>query len=359
MKTLLFKYITVILLTIPLVITANNGKGKYTKEKTIKKEFNVTASALLKINNKYGNLNITSWNENRIVIEIHIKTSGNNEEKVQKKLDGISVDFETSSNMVSAKTIFNKSNKSWFWGRNNNINMKINYTIKLPIKNSVDLNNDYGSISLDRIDGHTKINCKYGRLDIGELRGRNNYLNFDYTSKSQIDYINSGKINADYSGFTIDKAGDLTLNADYTSSTITKMENLVYSSDYGSLKIGEAKNIKGNGDYISVKFGKVHGNVDVVADYGSIKIGELTENAGNVNINSDYTGIKIGHNSAYNFNFQLKSSYGGIRGLDNCNIQVKEIKNTRKFYKGNCGSQKTSNSINIATEYGSISIYKN
>ena len=73
----------------------------------------------------------------------------------------------------------------------------------MPVKNSVNLSNDYGNIILDRVDGHAKISCDYGRLDLGELRGRNNQLSFDYTSKSEIGYMNSGEIRADYSGFTI------------------------------------------------------------------------------------------------------------------------------------------------------------
>ena len=88
MKTLLFKYATLVLLVAPLVLMANDGKikGKHTREKTIKKEFNVNSDALLKVSNSYGNLNITSWNENRVLIEVHIKTNGNNLDKVQKKI---------------------------------------------------------------------------------------------------------------------------------------------------------------------------------------------------------------------------------------------------------------------------------
>ena len=116
------------------------------------------------------------------MIEVHIKTNGNNEEKVQKKLEQISIDFEASRSSVFAKTKFESNRTTWGWNsKNSNVNMQINYTIKLPVKNNVHLNNDYGTILLDRIDGHAKINCDYGRLEIGELRGRNNQLNFNYT----------------------------------------------------------------------------------------------------------------------------------------------------------------------------------
>lgn len=362
MRTLLFKYTLLLLMVSPGIILANIDKpgGKYTKEKTIKKEFNVNFDALLKVNNNYGNLTITSWNENRVVIEVHIKTNGNNEEKVQKKLDEISVNFEASRSVVYAKTTYGEKSSSWGWnwGRNNNVNMQINYTIKVPIKNNVNLDNDYGNITLDRIDGHAKINCDYGRLEIGELRGRNNQLNFDYTSKSTFGYINSGEIKADYSGFTIEKAGDLIVNADYTSATIEKMENLDYSSDYGNLEIGEGNNITGNGDYITVKLGTIHGNVDIRSDYGSIRINELAADAGNVSIRSDYTGIKIGYNSEYHFDFNITTDYAGVSGKEDFEINISTEKSSSKHYEGYYGSKNSGNMVMLTSDYGGISFTK-
>ena len=361
MKTLLYKYAVVILLTVPLILSAHDGKqkGRYTKEKTIKKEFNVNSDALLKISNSYGNLNITSWNENRVLIEVHIKTNGNNEEKVQQKLDEITVDFENSSSMVYAKTIFNRNKFNWGWGNNNNVNMQVNYTIKLPIKNSINLNNDYGSIFLDRIDGHAKISCDYGRLEIGELRGRNNQLSFNYTSKSSIGYINSGDIKADYSGFTIKKAGDLVIRADYTNSTIEKIKNLQYSTDYGNIEIGEVHNIQGNGDYITVKLGTVHGNLDINSDYGSIRIDKMAQDAGNLRIESDYTDVKIGYDPDYYFNFEIRTSYAGVRGKDDFEINISTEKSNKRYYKGYYGKANSGNNLSISCDYGGISFTKN
>ncbi|MBC2840197.1 DUF4097 family beta strand repeat-containing protein [Robiginitalea sp. SC105] len=330
-------------------------RGRHTKEKTIKKEFNVNSDALLKIDNSFGNLVLTSWNENRVVIEVHITTNGNNEDKVQNKLEEITVEFEASASMVSARTRIGKDNSWGWWGKNNNVNMQINYTVRMPVKNSVNLSNDYGNISLDRLDGHARISCDYGRLDLGELRGRNNELSFDYTSKSRIGFMNSGKIRADYSGFVIEKAGDLDISADYTDSAVEQMENLTYSSDYGNLDVGEANNIRGSGDYINVKLGTIHGDVDITADYGSIRIERMAQDAGDINIRTDYTGIKIGYDPAYHFNFEISSEYAGVSGKEDFTINVSREKNSSRYYQGYYGSSSSGNSVNITSEYGNIS----
>ncbi len=334
---------------------AHEFQGKQTKEKTIKKEFKVNPDALLKIENSYGNLVLNSWDENRVVIEVTITANGSNEEKVQRKLDEITVEFEASADMVSARTRFEKSSSWGWWGKNNNVNMQINYTIKMPVKNSVHLSNDYGNITLDRVDGHAKISCDYGRLDLGELRGRNNQLSFDYTSKSRIGYMNSGQISADYSGFTVEKAGDLNISADYTNSTVLKMDNLVYSSDYGDLEVSEAGNIQGAGDYINVKLGTIHGKVDIAADYGSISIDRLAEDAGSINLRTDYTGIKIGYDPAYHFDFEISTEYAGVKGKEDFNISISKEDNSSRYYKGFYGSAESGRTIRINSEYGSVS----
>ncbi|WP_299173269.1 hypothetical protein [uncultured Allomuricauda sp.] len=362
MKTLLYKYTLLAFFLLPLAVVANNDelKGKYTKEKTIKKEFEVNSDVLFKAKNSYGNLNLTSWDEDRIVIEVHIKTSGNNEERVLKRLDQIDVDFENTSSLVSARTRFGDKGNSWGWNwGKRNVNVQVNYTIKLPVKSSIHLNNDYGNIYVDRIDGHAKISCDYGKIDVGELRGRNNELRFDYTSRSTFDYINSAEIIADYSGFTIEKAGDLIVKTDYTNAVINEMGNLDYSSDYGSIEVKEVQNVQGNGDYIGVKLGTVHGNLNINSDYGSIKITEMAPDAGNINIKSDYTGVKIGYNTGYHFDFEISTEYAGVSGKDAFEINISKEKSSEKYYKGYYGKQNSGNLVQIYSDYGGVSFNQN
>ncbi len=363
MKTIYYNIL--ILMLIPALSIAHNGelKGKYTKEKTMKKEFQVNSNALLKISNDYGNLDITSWNENRVVIEVSIKVSGNNEEKVIKKLEAINVDFSSSSDLVSARTTFNKNNSSWWdkWtnGWNNNINMKINYTVKVPITNSVDLNNDYGNITLDKIEGNSKINCDYGQIILGELLGENNYINIDYTNNSSINYIKNGTINADYSDFEVTKSNRIDLNADYTQSRFKSIENLNYNCDYGGIHIENGGNVVGDSDYLNTKIKNISNELIINSDYGSIDIQNLDPSFKNVTIKTDYTGVRIGYKETCNFDISLKTSYGGIKVDESIEVNKKYVKDSKKEYQGYYGTKNSGNSITILSSYGGIKLSKN
>ena len=335
--------------------------GKHTKEKKINKEYSVGSEALVKINNSYGNIDVITWQENRVVIEVTITVNGNDEEKVQRKLNEIDVVFDDSPNMVSAKTIFskNKSNSWWKWNNNNNVNMKINYVVKMPITNDVDLNNDYGSINLDRLEGRAMLDCDYGKITTKELMADNNTINFDYTHNSYFEYIKSGIIKADYSDFTVAKAKDLEINADYTKSKIEIAEDVDFNCDYGSITLDQLNSVTGDGDYLTIRLGDVHKNVDLKSDYGSIKIERMMANAGDVNIESDYAGIKIGYQSGYNFSFDIDLEYASLREDDGLEITKKRIESTDKYYSGYHGSQNSGNMIRIRSDYGSVSFFKN
>ena len=362
MKT--YYNILVVAFLLPLMALANNDgpKGKYKAERKIHKEYDVSPSAGLEIDNSYGSIDIVTWDENRIVIDVTIITHANSEEKAKEKLREIDVDFTANGSLVKAVTRFGNENKSlwssWF-GDNDNASMEINYTVKMPVTNSVDLDNDYGSIRINRLEGNARINCDYGQLIIGELLADNNYLNFDYTSKSTIQYMKSGKINADYSGFTLDKVERLELNADYTRSEIGEVKDLNYNCDYGKVQVGKVEKVIGRGDYISNKFGTVSGNINLNTDYGSISIDRLTNGAKEVIIRSDYTGVKMGFASDYSFNFIINLDYASFKGSESVEITKSHRDTTDKRYEGFHGTKNSGNTINIASEYGGVTFFEN
>ncbi|WP_397362906.1 hypothetical protein [Olleya sp. R77988] len=345
-------------LLLPLIAFSNTGDmdGKHTKKKTITKAFTVNSNATLKIANKYGNLDIVTWTGNTIEFEITITTNGNDAEEVQKKLDDIDVEFSATSSLVSAETIIGKKKKNswWSWSNNNNVNMKINYVVKMPITNNVNLNNDYGSINLDTLEGHCEINCDYGKITTKELLGDNTNLNFDYSNNCYFEYIKNGKINADYSGFTVAKTKTLGIIADYTKSLVEIAENIEYNCDYGSLRVNKLNNINGNGDYLTVVLGDVYKNVNINADYGSIKIGKMTKNAENITIDSDYVGTKIGIDPEYAFDFEIDLEYGSLKGDNNFEMETKKVQHSDKYYSGYHYKKNSGNLIKINSEYGSV-----
>lgn len=353
-------WITLFLIA-PLLAMANPNTGKwdFEKSKTIKKEYDVNADASLSIKNKYGNVDVISWNQNRVEIEVTITVSGNNESKVLDRLSKINVDFDGSRSGVSAKTDINNNSKSWY-NSNNKMNFQIDYKVKVPVTNSVNLNNDYGTISLNEIKGRADISCDYGKLLVGSLYHGDNSINIDYTSDSEIELINGGTINADYSKFRIEKAKNIDLHADYTDSHFVTLEDLTYSCDYGKLVVDVANNIDGHGDYLTIRLGKIYKNLSIQADYGGIKVERLMNGFEKLHIDTEYAGIKVGLDNGISFDFTAKLSYAGFDfDGDDVTYLKKNVKSQSKYYEGYINKENSGSVIDINSEYGGVKLYKN
>ncbi|WP_417875729.1 hypothetical protein [Winogradskyella sediminis] len=360
---LLYK-ISFLIVLMPSIIWATHKQpsiAKHERQKTIKKSFNVNADATFNITNRYGNIDIVTWDKNQIDIQVTIKVEGSNESKVNEKLAELDVAFQAAPHKVSAITAIegNSYETSW-WNKKigNKVKMEVNYVVKMPITNSVKLFNDYGYINLDKLKGNAFIKCDYGKVTTKELLGNSNYIKMDYTKNSYFEYINNGTIEADYSEFTVAKAKDLNLEADYTTSVIEIAENVVYECDYGSLKIDNINNVDGSGDYLALRLGTIFKTAIIKADYGSIKIDRVTSNTKKLDIDTEFVGITVGIDNNYNFDFYIDIDFGSLKATEDFHFTEKNTDNFGKKYIGYHGTPNSNNSVNISSEYGSIT-FKN
>lgn len=332
----------------------------YKRTKTIVKEFRVGHNNTVAVNNKYGDITITTWNENKVSIEVVITVKSSDEELADKRFNSINIEFNQEDNRVLAQTIIHKKKGGWsFFKRNVSIDTQIDYHIKMPVYNQVDLNNDYGSIFIDVLDGKSKINCDYGFIRIGKLNNKINTIFMDYGSNSTIDFINEGKINTDYSSLAIDRANDLKIVADYSNIEIEWVENLTYKNDYGSLKIENIQSLEGNGDYLTVKVDQLYKNMNVSCDYGSIKVHQIHKGFAKVLIDADYTGVKLGIVNTASFKFDLSNSYADIKFEDlDASFTYKEIIMFSKIFKGKVGKDSTNSFIKVTSSYSNLRLYQ-
>lgn len=353
--------ITLLVALIPSILFAKIAELKHEKIKKINREFSVSKNANLQLLNKYGNVTITSWNENKISIEVVITVKGNDLERVEDRIENIQVEFKASSDKVFAKTILESGDKNWnWWKKTDNLNYKINYFVKMPKTNSIELKNEYGSIFLDALSGNAYIKCEYGKIILGELLGENNTINLDYCSSSSISFIKNGILNLDYSKLSIENSEKIKSNSDYTTLEINKVKEINFNAGYGSLKIEDGETIIGNSDYTGLRFGTVSKKLQIDTDYGSIFVKDLKKNFESVLINGEFTTIKIAVDPNADFDINLDLEYTGFKdNNDKISFQTRIEKSTKKYYEGKFGKGNSNSKLIVKSQYGSVSINKN
>lgn len=348
----LYKTILVFLL-FPILGFANDD-AIITKQKNIKKAFIVNSDAGIDITNSYGTVFVTTWDEDKIELDVLIKVSGDNENWVNQKINDITIDIQALKHLITAKTqIENNNYRSK--GRNNSF--EINYVIKIPKNGNVTIDNKYGNISASDLNAPINIICKYGKITMGRLNSMKNNIIIEYCSNSTISYCKNANVIARYSGLAIETLSKIDLISDYTDTTIGTAGDVKYSSKYGTIKINEVNSLDGIGNYLTIKLGTLNNQLKLQTKFSSIDIGLIQPKANAISINAGYTGVKVGFSPNFAFDFDITLRYADLKHDSDFEFTSKAETNYSKSYNGYY-KKKGVNSMVISSEYGNVALTK-
>lgn len=352
MKTL-FRISLLVLFLQAIPGYANEG-FTYNKQKTINKAYIVNSDAGLAVDNSYGNIFVTTWNEDKIEIEVLIKVSGNDEKWVNERLASIDVSISALKSLVSAKTVFEH-----FSSRNNakSNNFEINYTVKIPKNGTVSLNNKYGNIGASDLNSSTEFNCKYGNINLSKLNGNSNLVTINYCSNSTIESAKNLTVNAKYSNLKVESVNKLNLESDYSEIQIGTADNVKYNSKFGSVKIRQINKLEAEGNYLTINVGLISKDLDLSCRYSQVNIGSIGPKASNINIATAYTGVSIGYNASCSFDYDLFVRFGDIKYDKELRVSSNEKSTNSKRISGSYGI-KGQNKLNISASYGNVKLLK-
>jgi hypothetical protein len=301
------------------------------KIKTYSKSYPADGNKL-EINNKYGKVIVNTWNKNEFKVDVQIKGNARDNETAQKLIDAITISDSKDGDVVSFKTNFGDSNgRNSLWklfnNMNNNHRAEVNYTIYMPSKNALSIDNRYGATELPDFEGKVQINSAYGSFSAKALTHAGNEIKVRYGSAS-IESLNSSDLDV----------------------------------GYGSLDLGSVDKLNADISYSSARIGKIKGSAEINAHYaGTIQVDDLDKNFTNFSVNTSYTSVKVGLNNASNANFDITVHYGSFDYGDlPVNITQKIPSDSERGfhptqnYKGHFGKGNAEKKISISSSYGSV-----
>ena len=121
----------------------------------------------VEVTNKYGKINIITWEKDSVRIEVDLRISTNNYQKTQKLKNNISFELSSTNNFIVAKTNFASSAGvisdfvDAFIPSNQVV---INYMIYLPTNINLKVTNKFGDIYIDDFKGDLDISLSNGDL---------------------------------------------------------------------------------------------------------------------------------------------------------------------------------------------------
>ncbi len=342
---------------------------KYDLTKTISQEYDLRADGTLDIYNKYGKVDIKTWDKQVAKIDIVIKVDARNDKKAQEMMDRIDVVFTNKPDYVSAKTTFSEDRKVSYQN-SYNAEYTIDYTIYMPKNAHLKIFNKYGNTEIEALDKSVAAEIKYGDLsmdnvigDVDLQLGYGNAKMKDMASlTAQVKYSNveagnTGdlKMDSKYSQFEFNDLGDASIQSKYDTYSISKVKKLSNDGKYDDFDIKEAEAVNFETKYTDIEIDFLHYGIEVEQKYGDVEIKELGSKADYLTFNLEYTDVTVrrmntgysldmeGEHSDYKIHSDFSTTYHSDED-ECCDIEV----------KGNYGNGQTK--IYAKLDYGHLKL---
>lgn len=349
--------------------TARGPQQEFTK--TINREFATTTNGMTALYNKYGKVNVNTWNENKVKINITIVVNAGDQRNADKTFDRIKINFTHTSGYVKAETfIDNETSGNWF-GSNSCQDFKINYEIWMPAGNQLDLRNKYGNSYVANLNGYLMADIKYGDLRT-ETINNDAELNIGY-GKATLARVNNLKGQVSYGGITLGEARDVQLDSKYSEMKFEKARSVRITSKYDDFSLGNLSelrlltkyaNVRVNStnmamitaQYTDIKVNYIVQSLDADLEYGSLKIGSLARNFNTVNVMAKYTDVNMLVEEGASFRFEAEGIHSGIKFPAGASISRRDESNARIMVQGFVGDANAKSTIRTKLNYGGIAV---
>lgn len=350
--------------------TSATGTQEFTR--TITKDFPISATGKVSLANKYGRVEVRTWNRNRVKIEVNIIVKAKSESAADDLFDRIDIDFTNSSNFVSAETRIEPEKSSWFdWSFSSDAEFQINYEVFLPGSVDLSLRNKYGDAFVEPIAGKVELEIKYGNIRLERLDNTLD-LTLGYGSGT---VVSARNVNADlgYAKLNIDDADDVSLVSKYSKVTIDnawlvsgeskyddivlgKIRKMNLQAKYGNVEIREAKELNASAKYTDFKVEKlVEGGVFEL-QYGGLKVERLARGFSMLELKGKYADFKINVEPGSSYLLDAETNYAGIAYPAGLQLTYEKDRGGSQSVKGHVGTSGARSVIKANLDYGGLKV---
>ena len=348
-------------------LRANGPKQEFTRN--INREFGTTADGMTALYNKYGAVNVKTWQNNSVKIDITIVVNAGSQREADKIFDRIKVNFANAAGYVKAETMIEQSNGWWPEGKS--CDFKINYDISMPIGNQLDLKNRYGNSYVSKLNGKLTAEIKYGDLR-AEAISNDADLNLGY-GKAYIAKVNHLYGQVSYSELTVTDAEEVQLDTKYSELKSDRIHTLRLTSKYDDFELGTVDELRlqtkyanlrvknAGSAYVTAQYTDVNlANLTVTADtdlsYGSLKIGSVDRNFSEVNVVGKYTDVQVSAERSVQYRFNLQSQNADLKAPTGAMVKHSNDSGKSKSMEGYVGDANAKGQINAKLQYGGFVI---
>lgn len=322
--------------------------------KTIHRQMEVGADAVLEIENQFGNIFITEGNTNAITFTITVMVKGQDQKKVQDMANRIDVKFSESRSKVSAKTLFPTNNNL----NNENDKIEVNYTVTVPASIYLQLNNKFGNIYLKDCKQGVDVSLDFGDMEVSRLQADNNNIKLKF-GKLKLQQAKNLQLEMSYSKAEIGAVSRLICSDEYSSTSIQQVDILKSTKFvFGKMYLATAGEIETSDvRYSTLSVEQLMKRATIRSlQFSQLDIKNIDTNFENISVGSAYSEVKVELSSEISCNVDLSVSMADIKmnGLKLINTEIEQTESV-KTCVGIIGEKKNpEKTIQITSVYKDI-----
>lgn len=346
------------------------AKGEFTK--TIKKEFDTARDGTTSISNKFGKVDIKTWDKNRVKVDVRIIVKAGSESAAQKVFDRINIAFmNTGGNYVKAETNIESDKKEWWDWSPTKSDFSIVYEVFMPPTNKLELYTKYCDVYVAALSGEAIINVNYGNFKMEGVTdkatialaygngsvARAQNVNVDIKhSNIRFEEARDVDITSKYANVSFEKAGEVRSTSRYDTYRLGDIQDFRNTGKYDNIEIQEAKNVLISSQYTNVKLAKINRSVDLNLEYGGAVIGQLSKGFSDANLLGKYSDFKVSLEPGVVYQLDAAANSAGITYPSDLTVTYEREKSTSHEVKGHVGSQNTPSVIKARLSYGGLRV---
>jgi hypothetical protein len=283
----------------------------FRKSRSISKSFKIGTETEIRVNNKYGNIQLITWEKDSVKFEIKIEVMAKKESKAHANFERIDINFVASEYYVEVTTSFAGQGSFWtdvkdktgsvFAGENKT---QINYKIYIPSTQSLEIENKYGNVFTSDYDGTISIKLSNGDIKSHAFYGKTSIdLQYGYAN---IKFIENGDLNLNYhSEFDLDESNNLKIDSRSSRISIDKIDELVTNSNKDKYHLKEVNTLNAKTSFSYFEIQQLGKQITITGKYGDLDIKNLGDEVTSVNFVFQNTDINIDKRADQVFDIDL------------------------------------------------------
>ncbi len=305
-----YKLMTLIL---TFLFTAELLHGQaFSEKKTYRETMPVTRETTLEVDNKYGTIQITSWNKDSVEIRAEVEAFSSDLDRLRRMFQGIDVNISSTSYLIRAYTSFTQNISMLFEsfkGLTSKIipyesRIQVNYYINAPEYIDMRITNKYGDVYMENNTANLTLNLSNGSFKANVL---NEVNGFDLIfCDATVNKLVKGRLNTSFSEVEIDESVDLSITAVSSKFNLEKTGTLNTESRRDKFFIGTVNSLRGNSYFSDFRIEEVQKEINMVTKYGDLDAEFITKGVEMVTLNSNYTDISLAFDKSLSYNLDIR-----------------------------------------------------